>query len=79
MSRISLVPNEEAQGAAKGIFEALEKKRAVINMFRVLAHKPDVLGNLLPFYTAITGPGSVAPEIKEFVYLKTSMVNACDY
>ncbi len=80
MHRISAVSNEQAQGAAKEVFAELEKKTgSVIGMFRVLGHKPDVLKALIPFYSAVTGKGAVDAKIKEFVYMKTSMINRCDY
>lgn len=80
MHRVSLISNEQAQGDAKEIFDNLEKKTgSVINMFRVLGHKPEVLKTLIPFYSAVTGKGAVDPKIKEYVYLKTSMVNRCEY
>lgn len=80
MHRVPLISNEQAQGDAREIFDNLEKKTgSVINMFRVLGHKPEVLKTLIPFYSAVTGKGSVDPKIKEYVYLKTSMVNRCEY
>ncbi len=80
MHRISMVTNEQARGEAKGIFADLEKKTgSVINMFRVLGHKPEVLKAFIPLYSAVTGKGAVDQKIKEFVYLKTAMVNRCDY
>jgi hypothetical protein len=44
-----------------------------------MAHKPEVLKHFLPFYAAITGPGAVEQKLKEFAYLKTSLVNSCEY
>lgn len=80
MHRVSLLSKEQAPGAAREIVDGLEKKNVpVINMFRALAHKPEVLRTLIPFYSAVTGKGAVDPKLKEYVYLKTSMVNGCQY
>ena len=80
MHRVSLISNEQAQGDLKEIFANLEQKTgSVINMFRVLGHKHEALKTLIPFYSAVTGKGSVDPKIKEYVYMKTSMVNRCEY
>jgi len=38
-----------------------------------------VLKTFLPFYEAITGPGAVDQKYKELAYLKTSIVNGCEY
>lgn len=80
MHRISLVSGEQATGDAREIFANTEKQAGfVLNMFRVLAHKPEVLKTMLPLYSAVTGKGAVDPKVKEYVYLKTSMVNRCEY
>lgn len=80
MHRVPLVSNEQAQGTVKEIFGDLEKKTGtVLNFFRMMAHKPDVLKTFIPLYVAVTGKGAVDPKVKEFVYLKTAMVNRCEY
>jgi uncharacterized peroxidase-related enzyme len=47
--------------------------------FRAMAHRPEVLKNFPPLYSAVVGPGSVARRIKELVYLTCSYTNACAY
>ncbi len=79
MHRISLVSDEQAQGTAKELFQVLRKKGPVSNMFRAMAHQPGILQAFLPLYSAVTGRGAVERKVKEFVYLKTSLVNGCDY
>ena len=49
------------------------------NFFAMLAHNPDALKNFLPFYQAVTGEGALEARYKEFAYLKTSIVNGCEY
>ncbi len=80
MHRVSLVTDDKAQGKTKEIFDNLKQKTGtVINMFRVVGYKPEVLSTLIPFYSAVVGKGAVDNKTKEYVYMKTSMVNGCNY
>jgi alkylhydroperoxidase family enzyme len=47
--------------------------------FGVMAHRPAVLKNLVPLYGSIMNEGAVEPKLKELAYLKTSIVNGCEY
>jgi uncharacterized peroxidase-related enzyme len=47
--------------------------------FRAMAHRPEVLKNLPPFYSAVMGPGSISRRIKSLVYLATSYSNQCPF
>lgn len=46
---------------------------------RTMANRPEVLKTFVPFYGAVTGPGSVERRIKELVYLTCSFANHCAY
>src|SRR5436309_12131601 len=47
--------------------------------FRAMAHRPEVLKNFPPLYSAVVGPGSVARRIKVMVYLACSYANTCPF
>lgn len=80
MSPINPLSQEQADTQLKPIYEGMNKKFGKMpNFFGMMAHKPEVLKNFLPFYQAITGPGSVEDRYKEFAYLKTSLINGCEY
>ena len=49
------------------------------NIFAVMAHRPTVLKNFLPLYGSIMNEGTVEPRYKELAYLKTSLLNGCEY
>ena len=58
----------------------LESKAKRANHFlRTMANRPEVLKTFVPFYGAITGPGSVDRRTKELVYLTCSLANQCAY
>ena len=80
MGTIAPVAEERATNDVKPIYENLKKNLGKVpNFFAMLAHRPEVPKTFIPFYQSITGPGSVEQKYKEFAYLKTSTVNACEY
>ena len=47
------------------LLASLEARTKQANLFfRAMAHRPEVLKNFPPLYTAIVGPGSVARRLK---------------
>ena len=71
---------DQATEAVRPIYEGLEKKSGrVLNMFKVMAHKPNVLEPFLEFYKQVWAPGALEPKIKELAYLRTSIMNGCLY
>jgi hypothetical protein len=80
MSTITPVAEERAAAEVKPIYDNLKKNVGKVpNFFAMLAHKPEVLKTFVPLFEAITGPGALEQKYKEFAYLKTSIVNACEY
>ena len=49
------------------------------NIFGLMARRPDALAAFLPFFGAVMQGGTVEARYKELAYLKTSMVNGCEY
>jgi len=79
MALVSYVSNLEAADKIKPIFEGMEKKiGAVPNIFRALAHNPEML-------EAFLGLNSTLPrtrlegKLRELAYIKTSELNDCAY
>src|SRR5580658_5003360 len=66
---------------AQNEFLADLEKRAhrPIHFFRLMANRPEVLKNFVPFYGSVVGPGSVEQRAKELVYLTVSYANKCAY
>ena len=80
MAIVKPIPNDTASGDVRPIFEDLTKAFGrVPNIFGVMAHRPNVLKNVLALYGAIVREGTVEAKYKELAYLKTSMVNGCEY
>ena len=80
MPVINPIPSEKAPVAVKPIYDDLAKKFGrVPNIFALMAHRPAVLKNFLPLYGSIMSEGTVEPRYKELAYLKTSLLNGCEY
>ncbi len=59
---------------------SLEARAKTANpFFRAMAHRPEVLKNFVPFYSAVLGTGSVDRRIKTLAYLACSYVNECPF
>jgi alkylhydroperoxidase family enzyme len=80
MRVVSPVPADKAPDEVKPVYADLTKRLGRMpNFFATMAHRPNVLKNFPALYGAITGDGTVDAKLKEFAYLKTSLVNGCQY
>lgn len=80
MAVVNPVPKENAAESVHEIYDNLTKRIGhVPNFFAVMAHRPDGLKNFVALYSAIINKGTVEPRYKELAYLKTSIVNGCEY
>ena len=80
MATVPPLPRDKAAEQLKPIYDSMTGKFGKMpNFFGLMAHRPEVLKNFLPFYAAVTGEGSVESKLKELAYLKTSLVNGCNY
>jgi uncharacterized peroxidase-related enzyme len=76
MSRIRLVTQESAPPEVLEIYEkALRGKPG--NAQKVLAHRPEMLKNFLPFYASVGR--SLDRKLYELIYLRVSFINGCHY
>jgi len=80
MAVINPVSKDKTPDDVKPIFDTLSKNFGrVPAIFGTMAHRPGVLKHFLPLYGAIMNEGTVEPKLKEFAYLKTSIINGCEY
>jgi alkylhydroperoxidase family enzyme len=49
------------------------------NIFGVVAKFPAALKTLIQFYDAVMSKGKIEAKYKELAYLKTSLINECQY
>ncbi len=70
--------SDENAAAAKATFEKLHAKlKMVPNIFRTMAHAPEVLDATLTFNASFQS--GLDPKLRELAYLKTSLINECHY
>jgi alkylhydroperoxidase family enzyme len=78
MPHLAPVTDAQASESVKGIFQNLQAKLGkVLNIFRTMAHAPEVLQATLAFNQAIQK--ELDPKLRELAYLKTTQVNNCNY
>jgi uncharacterized peroxidase-related enzyme len=77
---ISPISKEKAAPEVQPILETLTKAfGSVPSFFGTMARVPEALAHFLPFYTAVIEHGTVPRKYKELAYLKTSLINGCQY
>ena len=70
----------EAPAELRDIYAGMQKAIGHMpNILAVLARFPAAVRRFVPFYNAVMTEGKVAPKYKELAYLKTSLVNTCQY
>jgi alkylhydroperoxidase family enzyme len=80
MARIRKLERTEAGESAREVFERVAAARGNIpNMFRVYAHRPELLETMVAHMNAVTNAGTVPVRTKELVATLVSRINACEY
>ena len=80
MSRITRLTRDEVVPDVKELYEAVGKARGnVPNMFRVYAHRPEMLKTMVAHLNAVTNTGTVPVRTKELVATFVSRINHCEY
>ncbi len=78
MPMIAPLSDQEAPEAVRSIFGVVQKQRGMVpNIFRTMGHAPEVLEATLKFNQAIQK--DLPPKLRELAYLKTTILNHCDY
>ena len=72
------VGDDMSSKPAKATFEKLHAKlKMVPNIFRTMAHAPEVLDATLTFNGSFQS--GLDPKLRELAYLKASLINECHY
>ncbi len=80
MPVVNPVSGEKAHADVKDIYGSMKEKFGRMpNFFAVMAHRAAVLKNFLPLYGSVLNEGTVDPKYKEMAYLKTALLNGCEY
>ena len=79
MANVSYVTTDDAAEKIRHLFENMEKKvGAVPNIFRAMAHNPEMLEAFLSLNGALAKT-ALESKLRELAYIKTSELNHCAY
>ncbi|HET7451911.1 MAG TPA: hypothetical protein VFL12_04175 [Thermoanaerobaculia bacterium] len=80
MSRISKVGRSQTTGAVRAALDRMAEQRGnVPNMFRIVAHRPELLTTMLAHFAEVMKDTSVPVRVKELLAVQTSLANSCHY
>jgi len=80
MARLTKLTKDEVDTDTRDLFEKVGALRGnVPNMFRIYAHRPEILKTMIAHMNAITGTGTVSVRTKELVATLVSRLNRCEY
>jgi alkylhydroperoxidase family enzyme len=78
--RISRLDKSEVDAQTAEVYDwFLQSRGNVPNMFRTVAHRPEIMQTAVAHLRAILETGTVPKKIKQLVITRTSQVNRCEY
>ena len=80
MSRISRLDRSEVTPELATLFDkAFAQRGNVPNMFRVMAHRPEIFATMQAHFAAVLNTGTVSTKLKELIIVRTSQINETPY
>ena len=80
MSRISRVKRSDVSEEMNALFDQIFAERGnVPNMFRVMAHRPEIFATMQAHFAAVLNTGTVPKRLKELIIVRTSQLNQTPY
>jgi uncharacterized peroxidase-related enzyme len=80
MSRISRLDRSEVTPDIAALYDKIFAVRGnVPNMFRVMAHRPEIFATMQAHFAAVLNTGTVSSKLKELIIVRTSQVNETPY
>ena len=80
MPRLSRLSRKQVSESTGEIYDRYMRQRGnVPNMFRTVAHRPEIFATMIAHFEAILNTGTLPTRLKELVIVRTSQLNACEY
>jgi uncharacterized peroxidase-related enzyme len=80
MSRISRLNHSEVAPEIATLYDKIFAVRGnVPNMFRVMAHRPEIFATMQSHFAAVLNTGTVSTKLKELIIVRTSQINETPY
>ena len=78
--RVARLNKEQVDPETGKIFDVYLKERGKVpNMFRTVAHRPEIFRTMIAHFRAVMNTGTVPAKLKELVIVRTSQINHCEY
>jgi uncharacterized peroxidase-related enzyme len=80
MARISRLGRRDVSDVVGEIYDRYVRQRGnVPNMFRTVAHRPEILVTMIAHMEAVLNTGTLPTALKELIIVRTSQMNNCEY
>jgi len=80
MARISRLGRRDVSEGVGEIYDRYVRQRGnVPNMFRTVAHRPEILQTIIAHMEAVLNTGTLPTALKELLIVRTSQMNHCEY
>jgi uncharacterized peroxidase-related enzyme len=80
MSRISRLDRSKVTPEIAALYDRVFAQRGnVPNMFRVMAHRPEIFSTMQAHFGAVLNTGTLSTRLKELIIVRTSQVNETPY
>lgn len=80
MPRISRLNRDQVSPSAVNIYDRYLRDRGnVPNMFRTMAHRPEIFETIIKHMEAVLNTGTLPKSLKELVIVRTSQINQTPY
>ena len=80
MARVKLLQKEEAQPKAREIYDKIEENGTrVLNLYRALAHNPNVLRNFTRLGNSLLAGAELSPKLRELIILRIAKLSESEY
>ena len=78
--RISRLDKDQVdEETAQDLRRYLKERGNVPNMFRTVAHRPEIFRTMIAHFRAVMNTGTVPAKLKELAIVRTSQLNGCEY
>jgi uncharacterized peroxidase-related enzyme len=80
VSRISRLDRSDVTPDIASLYDRIFAQRGnVPNMFRVMAHRPEIFSTMQAHFAAVLNTGTVPTKLKELIIVRTSQLNETQY
>jgi len=80
LSRISRLERSQVSAEMTALYDrAFAQRGNVPNMFRVMAHRPEIFATMQAHFAAVLNTGTLPTKLKELIIVRTSQVNVTPY